>query len=513
MTLSIPVDGTNNESQWFKDGSPISGATNEIYEVAAVSLDDGGVYVLHITNMAASDLTLESEPIIVIPSSIVVFVPAPGLERGAELPIDRYRLISIPLILENKRPKDVLVDDLGEYDKTRWRFFEPIDDSTNFTEFPSTSEMSPGKAFWLIVRDPDKLIDTGAGTTVRTDREFDINLEPGWNYIGNPFKFPIPQDKITRQSDDPLNLWFYDTMWKHYTEELKPFEGYAVFNVDTTEVDILQINPDLSNVQRTSTKQGRRAGQDAAWSIRILAQSQGLRDVETVAAVASSASAAWDRLDRPEPPLVPGDYVSVYFAHPEWKKATARYSTDTRPLPQDGAVWPVEIVTARRDQVHLTFEGLSGVPAGYEVWLVDEVLGIRQDLRQTDTYTVVGGGRRDPRPLKLVVGRPGFVEGEVQAAQELPERFELYPNFPNPFNPSTTIRYGVPEASVVTLVVYDILGRQVALLERGQEQEAGYHAMIWDGRDDAGKQVASGVYFVRMQAGRFVQTQKMVLVK
>ena len=93
------------------------------------------------------------------------------------------------------------------------------------------------------------------------------------------------------------------------------------------------------------------------------------------------------------------------------------------------------------------------------------------------------------------------------------EVFELFQNFPNPFNPVTTIRYGLPDAEHVSLVIYNVLGEKVATLEAGTEKEAGYHAVVWDSRSDRGTPVASGVYFVRIRAGAFVQTQTMVLVK
>jgi len=83
---------------------------------------------------------------------------------------------------------------------------------------------------------------------------------------------------------------------------------------------------------------------------------------------------------------------------------------------------------------------------------------------------------------------------------------------PNPFNPSTTIAFSVSERGRVDLHVYDVSGRRVrALVER--EVPAGNHTSLWDGRDDAGRAVASGVYFYRIVAGSFVASQKMVLLK
>jgi hypothetical protein len=88
-----------------------------------------------------------------------------------------------------------------------------------------------------------------------------------------------------------------------------------------------------------------------------------------------------------------------------------------------------------------------------------------------------------------------------------PTAFALYQNYPNPFNPITNIRYGVPNRSHVTLTVFNALGQEVVQLVNG-DMEAGYHEVQFEG-----KNLSSGVYFYRMQAGDFVQTRKFVLVR
>ncbi len=96
----------------------------------------------------------------------------------------------------------------------------------------------------------------------------------------------------------------------------------------------------------------------------------------------------------------------------------------------------------------------------------------------------------------------------------LPKAFTLGQNAPNPFNPSTTIRYTVPEGNqeYVTLKVYDLRGQLVRTLV-DRFVESGAYSVIWDGTDETGRDVSSGVYFYRMKAGDFVQTRKMVLLK
>ncbi len=99
----------------------------------------------------------------------------------------------------------------------------------------------------------------------------------------------------------------------------------------------------------------------------------------------------------------------------------------------------------------------------------------------------------------------------------IPEGFILFQNHPNPFNPSTVIEYtsglaGGPVASDVSLVVYDILGREVAVLVN-EQKPAGSYSVQWDGTDGHGRQVSSGVYLYRLSAGSFTQTKRMVLTR
>ncbi len=94
----------------------------------------------------------------------------------------------------------------------------------------------------------------------------------------------------------------------------------------------------------------------------------------------------------------------------------------------------------------------------------------------------------------------------------IPSQYSLRQNYPNPFNPSTTIRYEIPTESFVTITVYDILGRQVKTLIR-KEHIPGYHEVHWNGKDQSGKQVASGMYFYHLYSKDYSKIQKMVLLR
>jgi hypothetical protein len=90
--------------------------------------------------------------------------------------------------------------------------------------------------------------------------------------------------------------------------------------------------------------------------------------------------------------------------------------------------------------------------------------------------------------------------------------FSLSDNYPNPFNPETEISFSLPERNQVSLVIYNILGKKVKTLVNG-EMEAGTHTVSWNGKDEAGNQVASGIYFYKLSAGELTATKKMVLTK
>jgi hypothetical protein len=128
-----------------------------------------------------------------------------------------------------------------------------------------------------------------------------------------------------------------------------------------------------------------------------------------------------------------------------------------------------------------------------------------------DTLASPGGSYYRLRQLDLD-GTSHFSE-EIQldpwanSTDPTPGSFELSQNYPNPFNPTTTIRYALPNYSDVSLVVYSSLGQRVATLIQ-ESQQAGYHEVSFDGSG-----IASGVYYYRLQAGSFVKTNRLILIR
>ncbi len=114
-------------------------------------------------------------------------------------------------------------------------------------------------------------------------------------------------------------------------------------------------------------------------------------------------------------------------------------------------------------------------------------------------------------PVAYIIGHFGPTNVS-ESANPHPEDYVLEQNYPNPFNSSTAIEYALPNSSHVRLVIYDLLGRPIKTLVDTQRQ-AGHFQTIWDSTDEHNLPVAAGVYFCRMEAGEFVKTTKLVLVK
>jgi hypothetical protein len=101
---------------------------------------------------------------------------------------------------------------------------------------------------------------------------------------------------------------------------------------------------------------------------------------------------------------------------------------------------------------------------------------------------------------------------EIGNLKSMPTDYALGQNAPNPFNPSTTIKYQLPTAGEVKMVIHNLLGQEIRTLVSGP-MDAGFHSIVWDGKDEFGRQVASGIYIYRLSATDFNQVRRMMLLK
>lgn len=426
-----------------------------------------------------------------------------------------YRMISAPNLLDQTLADSIfMASGFGAYDTTGWRLFQYRDnayverDSLNAATF----KFEPGEAFWLI-SSRDRNIDFGSGVSLRADTSHTLTLKPGWNQIGLPFAFPVAWDSIFAASGEPVTVqkpYLYTGSYA-LTDILEPYKGYFIFNRDDNANISLRIPPIASE---TSTNPLARLDfSNIDWALQIKAKCQEARDDFNLFGTNKLASDSWDLLDYTEPPTV-GEYVSVYFPRNDWEVFPNNYTTDFRKHLGQGQTWSFNVTTnIRHSEVKLTFDGLESLFQGVEIILLDEKLNVSKNLKQDNFYSFPTGAHGTTKSLKLLVGSSDYLSDEVSDIALVPVEFELSQNFPNPFNPITTIRYGLPHSENVRIRIFDLLGREVRTLTDGEQKEAGYHIISWNGQDKNGRPVASGVYIYRFRAGKFSQTRKMILVK
>jgi hypothetical protein len=151
--------------------------------------------------------------------------------------------------------------------------------------------------------------------------------------------------------------------------------------------------------------------------------------------------------------------------------------------------------------VEVPFEDFVPVP--------DDVGSIRLEGSQRGTFYI-----DDVRLVTSIPAAPPFLvtTAVTEEYQAQPDAFALEQNYPNPFNSETVIRYTLPRETTVDLVVYDMVGQEVARLVYGR-RAAGIHTVAWDGRDDADRKLATGMYMYRLQAGDQTSSRKLLLLR
>lgn len=143
--------------------------------------------------------------------------------------------------------------------------------------------------------------------------------------------------------------------------------------------------------------------------------------------------------------------------------------------------------------------------------ITNNVLTVTKKVSGSASITVTGTDAFDGSRINHTFAVN--VVSDVETGEVVPTEFTLSQNYPNPFNPSTTIKFGLPKEAPVTLEIYNVLGVKVRTLIAGETMSASFHTLVWDGKDDGGVAVPSGVYLYRVHADKFQASKKMTLIK
>jgi len=438
----------------------------------------------------------------------------------------RWQMISLPHFPDEKRPEHLLAN-IGGIDNTIWRFFRWS--GSGYREETSW-EMETGRAYWLYHRQNDVHFEVGTGSTVLSGESRHVSLEAGWNDIGSPWLFAVPWDSVLTASGltggDLVGTYKYQgNSWAlpAGNDIVPAWGGVSVYNRTGTTIGI-EIPPIGSGGTAAALARGSRTTPVVldGWQLQLLLSQEGAAgtDEQNFLGVRSDALADWDPADFPDPPIGLDGTARLSIDHSTRESDAGGYATDFVDDIADGNAWPlvVESIEGNR-KTTLNIRGLRTLPDGFKAVLVDVSRNLRIDLDERVPYrffpsetTEAGSGILARHSLLLLVGTPAWLDGQTIGIERLPVSVELHPNYPNPFNPSTTIRFSLREAGRVRLEVRNVRGQLVKVLANDRFN-AGQHTLSWDGTDDSGRQVASGIYLTYFQAGEQVRTRKMTLIR
>ena len=458
------------------------------------------------------------------PVDVGVIISGDGLESsplisGTE--VSAYQLISFPILPNDKSTASLFEDDLGPYDDTKWRLFG-FKNGT-YEEYPSTIET--GKSYLLITNESGLIVDSDEGRTASIVQDYQVSLNQGdWTLIGNPFDFPVPLSMILTSegnylSDDPNVYEFKNGQWRS-ASVLEPWGGIAYKSNSANRVFIQpNINGEDNNSFSRKVPTFSNVLKDGEWYIDIVADNGFGVDEFNRVGIKHGSKDGYDHRDGYEPPMLPGG-VSLRIPHDDWDEHSDIYTTDFREFSDEGQFWDFEVVSGNIDfNTFLKFDGLENIPENFEVFLIDKSIKTSQNLKWKSDYLFDVASLNSVRKLRLVVGEREFLNANNGGIDLFPNEFNISQNYPNPFNSQTSLNISLMDNAIIDIDIYNLLGEKVVSLATQEHRPAGYYTFIWDGKDQFGNILSSGVY---LAAGRIadikgnslkIQNRKMVLVK
>ncbi|MBP1653894.1 MAG: Ig domain protein, group 1 domain protein, partial [Bacteroidetes bacterium] len=322
----------------------------------------------------------------------------------------------------------------GTRDQDWVAYWDNGDTSNYLVPFDGTStfDLSPGRAFWLLNRGPLVIDATVPTVPLDSTTSVRISLHPGWNLISNPFTMTVAWADI-QASNAPEALgavYGFDGAFS-VSDVLYPYEGYLFDNTGNLISLVIPF--------RQARLLKKEALDEGSWKVEVELTVGDYYERLAAFGVSPGAENGRDGLDWRRPRGI-GTLPEAYFEHPEWGGESGPFATDIRGMIGDLQSWPLRIRATPRQPVQLSFVGVASIPEQHRVMLVDEDRGRSVDLRAAQAYTFTP--TTPVSRFRVAVGSDEAVRGLVE--EMLPREFSLGNNFPNPFNPSTTIPVTVP---------------------------------------------------------------------
>jgi hypothetical protein len=427
----------------------------------------------------------------------------PNRSDAADYKTNEYQLIGLPGA-SNLSANNLFTGDQAKDWQVVWDNGAP---TNYFVKFDGTANFifSAGRAFWIIKKgnlNIDRPDTPAAG--LNPSQEIELPVRPGWNMITNPYRVSIAWSKIQSSNSITERIYaFNGAAGYNFSTNFDPYVGYYYFETRANPTP-LKI-PFALYFSSTPTA----ASDQASWRVNMILSSGEFSDTITSFGVAAQARSDLDRLDWRKPRALAAA-PAVEFKRPAWDANYSIFATDIRPEFEESESWEFDVQAISREAAQLAFSGIGKIPSRFEVYLLDAGRAQSANLREDSLYHFTPAA--ELMKFKIVVGRKEKVQEQLSALA-LPKEFALGPNYPNPFNPTTTIPMAIPVASGIRLKIYNLLGEEVRTVYDGSIG-AGRYWFNWDGRNDMGNSATTGVYLYRLTASTGVTLAgKMILIR
>jgi WD40 repeat protein len=443
-------------------------------------------------------------------------IPAEGdFEMKADMMSRTFHMVSVP-ITDLSSLRDAFSPAWGDKEREwvvgRW----------NGYDYDRNPTFQCGWGYWVNIKE-SRPSPTIHGTTVNPAESYTVELRKGWNQIGNPFPFPVywGNVKVSKSDGEPLPIlesgelvragfWFWrdntpndepDGSYEFHSapdDVLVPWLGYWV---KALQEDVrLIISPSQEVPKGAPAKLS-----PLRWHIELVARDGHTEDRGNLLGVADDAKAGDDPYDVEEPPP-PARRLDISFV-----RGRDKYSVDIRPE-GDEMVWELLLTPGERSDEVVVGWKLWNLPDRYHAYLEDLDRGVRVEMREGGRYNVRVEGERKRMRVRVTENRLG-----MEISGVIPRRSELMSLYPNPANPEVWIPFALSESAEVEVRIYDIKGGLVRRLILGRIDAGVYlssgRAVHWDGRNELGERVASGVYLVELRAGKLRFRRKLSVMK
>ena len=376
-------------------------------------------------------------------------------------------------------------------------YFIPYDGSNIF-------RFSTGRAFWIIHNGSININQSIPAAVLNEFAQAEVTIHSGWNMITSPFGHHISWEAVKKANNitATIPLWRYDRSNKRFVSYtyLEPVEGFYFYNPSSAKTILLV--PYIDAFSKPLVRQ------DMVWDMEIELTSGETKATSASLGIATGASTELDQFDYRKPHTF-ANLADIYFERPEWDKTNNRFGSDIRPAIDGSEAWDFKVYIPQKVESRLTFPGLSTIPEDYDVYLIDKTRLTFQNLREDNVYDFIS--TTELSNFEIIIGETQAVEDKLQSI--IPLTYSLGRNYPNPFNPATTIPLTLPEQSDVTLNVFNILGQEVVTLFKGS-LNPGRHYFVWNGTNQAGAHMPSGIYIYQLTTNSGLKfANKMVMIK